>query len=60
MIKSLLKVRMVLKLNRKDIKGYVFDIKAGDVINDEEILVEIFTNHYVNIVVNPTGVTPLN
>ena len=42
-MKSLLKLRMMLKLNRK--KKIMLDIKAGDVVNDEEILAEIFKNH---------------
>ena len=28
------------------------DIEAGDVINDEEVLVEMFNNHYANIIEN--------
>ena len=31
-------------------KNSVLDIKAGPVIHDDEILVEMFDNHYVNIV----------
>ena len=37
----------------------MLDIKAGDVINDEKILLGMFNNHYVNIVENSTGVTPI-
>ena len=33
-------------------------LDAGDVLNDEEILVEMLSNHYVNIAVNSTGVSP--
>ena len=33
----------------------MLDIKAGGVINGEEILVEMFNNHYVNIAENVTG-----
>ena len=55
MIKLLLKASIVLKLDRKE-KKIVLGIKAGDVINDEEILVEMFNNHYINILENSTGV----
>ena len=37
----------------------MLDIKAGDVINDDEILVEMFNNYYVNIIENSTGITPI-
>ena len=37
-------------------KKIVLGIKAGDVINDEEILLEMFNNHYINILENSTGV----
>ena len=40
-------------------KNSAWDIKVGDVINDEEILVEIFNNHCVNIVENLIGVAPI-
>ena len=40
-------------------KNSVFDIKAGDVINGEKILVEMFNKNYVNIVENSTGVAPI-
>ena len=41
----------MLKLNRKKIKIMCW--------NDEEILVEMISNHYVNIVENSTGVAPI-
>ena len=47
----------MLKLNRK--KKIMLDIKAGDVVNDEEILAEILKNHYVNIVEKSSGVVPI-
>ena len=47
----------MLKLNRK--KKIMLDIKAGDVVNDEEILAQIFKNHYVNIVGKSSGVVPI-
>ena len=37
----------------------VLDIKAGDVVNDEEILVKMLNNDYVNIVESSTGVAPI-
>ena len=40
-------------------KKSVRDIKVGDVINDEEILVEMFNNHSVSITENSTGVAPI-
>ena len=40
-------------------KHFVLDIKVGDVINDEETLVEMVNSHYVNIVENSTGVAPI-
>ena len=40
-------------------KDYLLDIKVGNVINDEEVLVEMFNYHYVNIVENYTGVAPV-
>ena len=46
-----------VKINLK--KDYnIKNIKRGDVINDEEILVEMFNHDYVNIVENSTGVAP--
>ena len=48
-----------VKIKSKWNKNYVLDIKAGDAINDEEILVEMISNHYVNIVENSTGVAPI-
>ena len=35
------------------------DIKAGDVLNDDEILVEMFNNHHANIAEISTGVAPI-
>ena len=40
-------------------KHFVLDIKVGDVINDEETLVEMVNSHYVNIVENSTWVAPI-
>ena len=39
-------------------KNSVLVIKARDVINNKKIFVEMFNNHYVNIVENSTGVAP--
>ena len=40
-------------------KHSVLDIKAGDVTNEEEIIVEMFNNHYVNSAENSTGVAAI-
>ena len=39
-------------------KNSMLVIKARDVINNKKIFVEMFNNHYVNIVENSTGVAP--
>ena len=44
-----------VKLKRKN---SMLVIKARDVINNRKIFVEMFNNHYVNIVENSTGVAP--
>ena len=40
-------------------KHSVLDIKAGDVVHNKGILVEMFNNHYVNIVEDSTGIPPI-
>ena len=40
-------------------KNFVLDIKAGDVLKDKKIIVRMFNNHYVNIVDNSTGFSPV-
>ena len=52
MIKSLLKARLMLESSRKKKLSVIKDIEARDVINDEEVLVEMFNNHYANIIEN--------
>ena len=37
----------------------MLDTKMGDIINDKEILLEMFNNRYVNIVENSTGIAPI-
>ena len=44
---------------KSKVKNSVLDIKRRDFINEEEILVEMFNNHYVNIVENLNGVAQI-
>ena len=44
---------------KSKVKNSVLDIKPRDFINEEEILVEMFNNRYVNIVETFTGVAQI-
>ena len=47
-----------VKIKSKE-KNSVLDIKAGDVINKDEILAEMLNSQYVNFVENFTRVAPI-
>ena len=56
MITLSLKLQINTTINIKE--GHSISIKAKNQIRHEKVLVEMFNNHYINIVENTSGLTP--
>ena len=57
-----MKTTIEVDKKRTEVKGLheKVDIRTKDLITDQKILVEMFDNHYINVVEETSGIAPKN